>query len=1144
YHPNAARLFSSLDAFLDWRQADPAQPFVGVGFMRGDLEQNRMDYIDAVIAALEQRGLNVVGYFHPTNGASAHLFYRNADMPPALAAGELAPGTRLPPPALDLAVTFRGVMTSPGLRHLEHEAMQLPMLSAMIDNSRNVQAWLDSSDGYPNTSMAARWTNAEIAGFIDPIVVGALGDDGLPTLIPEQLQALLERVENYLALRLKPNADKQLAIFVWNSPEGEDNFSATYLNVPRSLLAIFTALRGAGYQVDDIDEATLVEKLKLLTRPYYRSDDDAALRRLLAEGLAERYPVQDYLDWFASLPEELRRDVDANWPDAEDNYMTLEEDGQHYYVVPRLRLGNVQVLPQPMRGSQRARESEIFHDKTLPVHHAYRAIYHQLTAREPVDAFVNLGTHGTQEWLSGKELGQWVYDDTQSTVSNIPVIYAYNIGNSGEAMVAKRRGRAVLISHNTPAFAPAGLHGELLTLHELLHQLGSLQQGRVFDNTREQVWTAMQESGLDLELQLSREDLLNDWDTAHARLHGHLESLAALSQPLGKHVFGSPAEPAHLLTTILQILGQDYLRALDPAGEHALLQDFEALTASAPYLTLHAYLIDGQPLQNFPATLQASLTQAHELWDKFNGEQEMESLLAALEARYVPPGTGADPLRNPDALPTGKNIYVFDPSRIPTQAAWEAGVALADSLLANYREEQGHYPAKVALALFSTESFNHYGVVEAEVLHLLGVKPVWNPRGQPTGVEVIPANALGRPRVDVVLTLTGAYRDNLPGVVRFLQEAINTVAALDEPENHVFHNTLALARSLQQEGLDAEQAALQARLRVFGAEQGQYGTGLSQASRASDLWDEDSALSGLFLDRMATTFGNEDTTSNRRDGARGLLLEQLKGVEVALMSRSSNSQGLLSSQEPFEYLGGLSLAIREANGTAPALMIADLRNTDAFAHESVASFIGKELRTRMFHPRWITEMMAEGYNGATEFSDSLGNFWGWNVMDASVVRADQWRNFFDIYVEDSLDLGLREFFETQHPAALAQMAERMLEAVRKGYWDAPEEVVATLVQTYQDLSTRFDVQTRNAAFEQFLSATAQGFGLNAPGAASPQGGGQATPEAVSGQVLRQTPTATAPPVRPWLLLLLAALVACGFAASAWQNRRFSASPQD
>ena len=1125
YHPDAKEVFTSLDDFMAWKKPDPMQPVVGVGFMRKSLEEELLVPVDTLVRRLEAEGVIVVPYFHPTDQSSAKVLYLSGDNEavaqkpsyrsgaklegvdaktaatkgtkqrgtswqsqngnPNLSAGK--PSRTARPKGevgVDLLVTFRGVMNAPSLRQSELLAMNVVMIDAMIDGTQTYQEWKEDEQGWPMFRMGPWWTNAELAGYIDPTVVGVVGDDKneTPTVIPEQMDALVERIQNYLKLKQMPNAEKEVAIFVWNSPDGEDNFSASYLNVPKSLIDTFTAMREAGYQVDDIDEEALIAKMKLMIKPYYRVKDEIALRQLLAEDLATKVKFEDYQIWYQTLPEEIRVDMDENWPEEiANNYLTITEGEQVYYVIPRLKLGNIQILPQPLRGGRRDMESDIMHDKKHPVHYAYRAVYHQITQHDPVDAIVHYGTHGSQEWLSGKERGQWVGDDTQTTIGNLPVVYPYNVANSGEGLIAKRRGRAVVISHNSPPFAPAGLYGDLVKVHEIMHQLENMEEGRVYENTQKHLVEVVKELGFNKDLEFTDEQIWGDWTGFIDALHGYMEGIASAAQPLGMHTFGSTAEPEHIMLTIMQILGPDYMVAADPVnGLHAFSQNYETLMEGLAYKTLKAFLMEGKPLEVFDQKTQPFLVDAKKHWDNFYAEKEMEHLLKALNVGFIPTGTGNDPLRNPEAVPTGKNTYAFDPTKIPTKAAWEAGVELAQSLIDNYREENSVYPDKLTFSMWSTETIKHFGVIEAEVLFLLGVKPVWNERDQVVGVEVIPAAELGRPRIDTVLSLTGLYRDNLPEVMLMLQDAISQVAALKEPNNYVYENSQKMATSLIEKGLTAEEAAAYAQVRLFGAQSGVYGTHLPEATLASDTWEEESSLAEMYLSRMGYMYGNDEITRSAKLEVADLFAENLKGTDAAILSRSSNNHGILSLDHPFEYLGGISLAVKHLDGKNPEMFIADLRNTRNFANETVPKFLSKELRARYYHPRWITEMKAEGYSGTTEMLDMINNFWGWNVMDRNAVREDQWQELFEVYVQDKLDLELREYFEQQNPAALAQISERMLEAVRKEYWDAPEETVKALLETYFDLVSEHDIDTMNEKFKDFAAETAKGYGIALP----------------------------------------------------------------
>ena len=1178
YHPYAKKVFSSLDEFIVWRKPRPEQPLVGIGFMRKSLEEELTVPIDALVERLEAAGIVAVPYFHPTDKPSTRVLYRTISNKSPLARPDTSAANNKAPYSIrqgseqkgrdktskldgrsgatpkatvevpstsevgvDLLVTFRGVMSSPSLRHHELETMDIVAINAMVDGTQNYQQWLADEQGWPMFRMGPWWTNAELAGYIDPVVVGAKGENEAPDIIPEQMDALVERIQNYLKLKHKPNAGKKVAFLVWNSPAGEDNFSASYLNVPESLIDVFAAMRKAGYHIDEIGQEALIASMKKMIKPYYRSKDETALRQLLAENLAIKVPLADYTSWYKQLPESIRQEMAQHWPDIANNYLTIEEQGDVFYVIPRMQLGNIQLLPQPLRGARRDLESDIMHDKKHPVHHGYRAVYYSLVHQDAVDAIVHFGTHGTQEWLSGKERGQWVGDDTQTTIGNIPVVSPYTVANSGEGLIAKRRGRAVIISHNTPAFAPAGLYGELVKVNEIMLQLENMEQGRVYENTQKQLVSVVMESGFNKDLELSEKQIWEDWQGFIDALHTYLEGVASAAQPLGMHTFGSVAKDEHVLLTIMQILGPEYLQAVDSElGKDVFVQDYQELKKSLAFLSLRDFLIENKPVEVFDEKVQAYLFDAKKHWDNFQSEREIEHFLKALDAKFIPTGTGNDPLRNPEAVPTGKNTYAFDPTKIPTKAAWEAGQELAKSLIDNYREQHGIYPDKITFSMWSTETIKHFGVIEAEVFYLLGVRPVWNKRDQVVDVDIIPARELGRPRIDVVLSLTGLYRDNLPQVMSLLQNAIGKVSALKEANNHVYENSEALKNTLIEKGISEQEAMQYAQVRLFGNQSGVYGTDLPEATLASDTWDQESSLAEPYLTRMGYMFGNDELTRNARLDAVDLFAENIKGTDAAVLSRSSNNHGILSLDHPFEYLGGISLAVRHLDGKSPELFIADLRNARNFANETVPRFLARELRSRYYHPRWITEMQAEGYSGAIEMLDMINNFWGWNVMDRSAVRSDQWQELFDIYVEDKLDLKLREFFEQQHPAALAQISERMLEAVRKNYWDAPEDVIKKLLATYSELVAQYDIDTTNETFKDYVDDLARGYGMAVPQYRSQQlaeaftdSQQQANSEKISGQVLeKQQPTASEE-VQQWWLSLFGLIILAGFI---WEYR--------
>jgi cobaltochelatase CobN len=440
------------------------------------------------------------------------------------------------------------------------------------------------------------------------------------------------------------------------------------------------------------------------------------------------------------------------------------------------------------------------------------------------------------------------------------------------------------------------------------------------------------------------------------------------------------------------------------------------------------------------------------------------------------------------------------------------------------------------------------------------VEPVWDSGGRVSGVKLVSREALGRPRVDVVLSATGLYRDHFPNAMKQLVEAVRLAAEAEEADNPVAANARRIAADLIKRGVPAEAAKRAGQTRLFSSESGKYGTGLDDAVLATDTWkgkaEGDRKLAQLYLSRMQFGYGPDEAEwgqAGAKDGkgkalaGLNLYAEQLKGTEGAVLSRSSNLYGMLTTDDPFQYLGGIALAVRHLDGKAPQLYISNLRGTGPGGGkvEGAAQFLAKELATRNFHPGYIQGLMQEGYAGTLQVLDSVNNFWGWNATAREVVRDDQWQEFVDVYVRDKHRLGVKDWLEKENPHALAQTIERMLEAARQGYWQADAATVDELKQRYRELAAKHDVRTDNAAFAKFA-----GYGLQTPAAAPaptrPQSASQLAepppppetpaPPVIQGMQLEKIENkplpATPPLLAASLLLLLAAL-----GGGAWQARR-------
>ncbi|MCQ4292124.1 cobaltochelatase subunit CobN [Pseudomonas stutzeri] len=1112
HHPAAAAPFASLDDYLSWgreRWAEGA-PRIAFAIHRGAIADGQLAAIDELIRRSERHGQAPLAFwFDESDPQGLTELFAGADV--------------------QALVNLQHMQNGPA-RKAEFLELDVPVLQTFGYRDGSEADWLAEPSGMQARTAAAFLSVPEAWGMSDTLVISAL-QDGEPQLMEGQVEALLDKLDRLVRLRQRPADEKHLALMFWNHPDGERNLSASHLNVPASLAGLSDALQRAGYDVPAKAEAELIAPAQRLLAGYYRPE---TLDQLYRDGLAESLPLSDYQAWFDRLPEATREALRARWGDPAEHWALREIDGERRFIVPALRLGKLLLLPQPPRAG---RPGEAYHDALVPPDHLYLAVYQYLRERFDADALIHFGTHGTQEWLPGKDRALAIGDYPFRVLGDLPVFYPYIQDNIGEAIQARRRGRAVTVSHQTPPFAPAGLYDELRDLHQLIHEYQQLDEGAVRQRSAEQIRAAVLETGLQADFSWDEAGMREDFPVFLAALHDHLHELARGATPLGLHTFGEPASPEHRLGIVMQQLGAPYYQALGLDPEEMFAVDFAVLQETPPYRTLKTYLRDGHsPDEVDDPALREQLARATELDRHLAETHEIEALLAGLAGRFVAPGPGGDPIRNPD-VPSGRNLYAFEADKIPTRAAFEAGEAALRQLIEQYRaEHDGQAPRKLAFSLWSSEALRHLGIVESQVLHALGLRPVWDAGGRVTELRIIPAERLGRPRIDAVLQVTSVYRDQFDGFMRLLAEAVERLAELDEPGNAIAENSRALAERLQQQGMAEEQARRLARLRVFGNEPGDYGTGLPQLTLDSTEWDDESALAEQFLGRLQYGYGSQDW-GVRLEGTN-LFAEQLKGVQAAVMSRSSELNGVLSSDHPFEFLGGLSLAVRHLDGSSPALYISDLRQREPRT-TGAAQFLASELRGRYLNPQWIGAMQREGYAGTLEMLDLVNNLWGWQAADRSMVRADQWQAIHDTFVMDKRELGLNAWFEQHNPTAQAQLIERMVEAIRKGYWDATEQTRRELAERRRQLAATEAGEVGQPATRDFIERIAAGFGLQ--GGPAAEGASADAGQTVSGQVLEDISASGGderPRWLPWLgFAILLALFIAGAARQSLSNRR-------
>ncbi|WP_328287509.1 cobaltochelatase subunit CobN [Methanolobus vulcani] len=438
-------------------------------------------------------------------------------------------------------------------------------------------------------------------------------------------------------------------------------------------------------------------------------------------------------------------------------------------------------------------------------------------------------------------------------------------------------------------------------------------------------------------------------------------------------------------------------------------------------------------------------------------DEEIQSMLNALDGQYITPALGDDPVRSPDVLPTGKNFFAFNPSLVPTEEAWDAGMTLVDAFLDEWVSQNGEYPGKVGFVLWSGESMRHKGVMESEILYMMGVRPVWDSSGNVIDVEIIPEDELKRPRIDAVVTMTGIYRDNWKWQVELMDRGARLAAIEDSSlyANYVSENSDLIYEALMATGNYSEEDARQLSMcRVFGPDEGSWGAGgFREAVSASGTWEDESELANLYIDSMSYAYGDE--IWGNCDG--NVFRSVLSNTDAVMFSRSGNDNrgsGSVVFDHVYEFFGGFGMAVRNISGYTPEMYIANLKNPNEACVETLSEFLTRDLRSRYFNPKWIEGMMGHDYTGASEIDSVLEDFFGLGVTLPGEISDDMWDEFYDVYVLDKYNLGLDEWFQGANPWAKQSMNARMLEAIRKTdgegnpYWDASDEQLRTLVEEY------------------------------------------------------------------------------------------------
>ena len=1145
YHPAWSQIAAHIEnsPLASAKYGDVAPKTVAIAVNNAVFTSDDTPWLDSLIAALEQRGLRAYAFYGPRQ--QKDLFFQMTHTPG---------GQRVADVLINAALVF-----NPTERKAELERMGIPVLQTMPALAMDAQQWASSRDGLGISDVSYYYTPSELSGMVDAMLITARdAKTGSLMPIPEQINAVADKGAALARLQQTPAAQRRVAMLVYNYPLGEGNFGASFLNVPKSLHNMLGAMQQAGYQTTAPAAEAITKQVQATMGAFYKPE---AAQELLAQGLADTLPLADYLRWFRTLPQDTQARIEAYWGTPQQSTllrMPNGAQGQPAFIIPRVQLGNVVVMPQPLRQELTAantlaqRQKKIGHRSVVPLSHHYLATYLWIRSQLGAHAVVHVGTHGTLEWAPGKERGLSAQDDPYLALGDVPHIYPYIMDNLGEAITAKRRGRAVLVSHSTPMFSPAGFRPKAHEMHDLMHDWETVSPGPTKVELESRLVDQFVEQQYHRDLGWPQEKIRADFAGFMELLHPYLDELAQTAQPLGLATFGEAPSAERRLLMVLQTLRKPLIDALGEDIDEVFLLDAAKLMQSRPARWLQVALQDAQAASRLdlravdaqaavhvagtsvpnragakvldPSALLALAQRAQQLDAALANNEEIKGFLAALDGKHLAASYGGDPVRNPESLPTGRNLYGFDASRVPTRQAWDTGVAAFDAWMLQHRKDHnGQWPNKIAFTLWAGETMRHQGVMESQALHALGVKPRWDDAGRVVGLDTVPASDLKRPRVDVLLSVTGSYRDQFPTVMRWLDVAVKQVAVLpakdQTQDNFVARNSQAMAQKLQQEGASADQAQAWSTTRVFSNEQGGYGTGLSEGAMATDTWAKadkaggDAQLAALYIDRMGHGYvdgkGSSASNAAETEGAATarakVYASNLAQVDAALLSRTSNTYGVLTSDDPFQYLGGIALAVRQLTGRDPALYVQNLRDASEVKTESAAMAINKEMQTRYLHPQWIKAQQAEGYSGTLQVLKTANFLWGWQVTAPQEVRQDHWQSLHNVYVRDQYKLGTRQWLEGDNRAAFAQTLERMLDAVRLNYWKPDEATRQELAQAYTEALKATGLRESNPQVQRFAAQQMQ-TPKQTPNAAQANAQAKAAPSAATPRVQPQQPS--------------------------------------
>ena len=935
---------------------------------------------------------------------------------------------------------------------------------------------------------------------------------------PDRIDLLARLASKWANLRRKANADKRVAIIMSNYPTKDARIgNAVGLDTPASVVNLLNALQRAGYHVEDIppDGDELVHRI--IERCSNDRDSLTEEQLRLATG---HVTARQYRGWFQDFPESVQQELLDSWGDPPGQvYRTQGGPGglppvQDSLAIAGLQLGNVFVGLQPPRGFGEHPIS-IYHSPDLTPTHHYIAYYRWIRDVFQADAMVHIGKHGTLEWLPGKGIGLSQACYPEVALQDLPLFYPFIINNPGEGTQAKRRTHAAIIDHLIPPMTTADSYGDIAKLEQLMdehYQCQTLDPAKL-PMLESQIWEMVQQAELHRDLGVDAQP--DNFGGFMLEIDGYLCEIKDVQIKDGLHTLGEPPGEEHLVglmsaltrldvggipslrRSIAEALGLDYshlmedpaqplngtvpevLRSLEPGSPVRSVGDVLERLETLCRRCLSQLQEQGFPREEVPAVVADVLGRPDPQTERvlayasesifpalMQTTDEIDNLLRGLDGRFVPPGPSGAPTRGmPNVLPTGRNFYSVDPKTLPSPAAWEVGKALGDALLEKYLDEEGAYPEMVGIVVWGTSAMRTHGDDIAQILYLLGVRPTWQQESRRvTGVELIPVSELGRPRIDVTVRISGFFRDAFPNLIYLLDQAIETVASLDEsPDDNYVRKHLLEDRerdASETASADGEPPSVRgepveprspgALYRIFGSKPGSYGAGILPVLDERN-WETVQDLAEVYTAWGGYAYTQQDFGVNARDQFR-LRFSQ---IVIAAKNQDNREHDVFDSDDYMQYHGGMIATVRALSGRNPRQFFGDSSDPSRSRVRDLQDEARRVFRSRVVNPKWIESMKRHGYKGAFELSATVDYMFGY---DATAQVVEDWM-YKDVTEEYVLNPDMQEFFRQSNPWALRGIVERLLEAIERGLWeDPPPDLVDQLKELYLDLEA--DLEAR------------------------------------------------------------------------------------